>query len=65
MDLRRKPEYYKIDPPWVAGEIVSVLSTPTYGGFTGIELCKKVKINSQKDVKQLAEAKGIAYKEGF
>lgn len=28
-------------------------------------LCEKLKINSQKDTKQLAEAKEIAYKDGF
>jgi leucyl-tRNA synthetase len=65
MDLRKKPEYYKIDPSWVAIEPVAVLETAQYGQFTAIELCKQFKINSQKDVKQLAEAKEIAYSKGF
>ena len=30
-----------------------------------VELCKQMKINSQKDVKKLDEAKDIAYKKGF
>jgi leucyl-tRNA synthetase len=64
--LRKKPEYYNVKPEWVAAlDPVSVLSTPTYGELTAPALVKKMKINSQKDTKQLAEAKEIAYKEGF
>ncbi|KAH9929466.1 leucine-tRNA ligase [Fomitopsis serialis] len=47
MDLRKKAEYYKVDPSWITFEPVPL------------------KIRSQKDIKQLAEAKEIAYKEGF
>ena len=65
MDLRKKPEFYKIDPSWAAIDPVPVLSTPTYGDMTAPALVKQLKIQSQKDVKQLAEAKEIAYKEGF
>ena len=65
MDLRKKAEYYKIDASWANLEPVAVLSTPNYGNLTAPELCKRMKINSPKDVKQLAEAKDIAYKEGF
>ncbi|THH16229.1 hypothetical protein EW146_g4378 [Bondarzewia mesenterica] len=65
MDLRKKAEYYKIDPKWASFDPVPVLSTPTYGEMTAPVLVKKLKINSQKDVKQLAEAKELAYKEGF
>jgi leucyl-tRNA synthetase len=65
MDLRKKAEYYKIDPAWAAPEPVPVLSTPTYGDMTAPALVKALKINSPKDTKQLAEAKEIAYKEGF
>ncbi|KAF6749592.1 leucine-tRNA ligase [Ephemerocybe angulata] len=42
-----------------------VTSTPTYGDMTAPALIKQLKIQSQKDTKQLAEAKEIAYKEGF
>ena len=42
-----------------------MLSTPTYGELTAAALVKQFKIQSQKDTKQLAEAKEIAYKEGF
>ncbi|KZT24984.1 leucyl-tRNA synthetase [Neolentinus lepideus HHB14362 ss-1] len=65
MDLRKKAEFYKIDPSWAAFEPVPVLSTPAYGAMTAPALVKQLKIQSQKDVKQLAEAKDIAYKEGF
>ncbi|KAK0526349.1 cytosolic leucyl tRNA synthetase [Tilletia horrida] len=65
MDLRKKAEFYKIDPSWVALDPIPVLSTPTYGNMTAEALVKKLKINSPKDKNQLAEAKEIAYKEGF
>ncbi|KAI0299066.1 leucine-tRNA ligase [Multifurca ochricompacta] len=65
MDLRKKAEYYKIDPVWAAFDPVPVLSTPAYGDMSAPALVKQLKIVSQKDVKQLAEAKELAYKEGF
>ncbi|KAI5453128.1 cytosolic leucyl tRNA synthetase [Naganishia albida] len=65
MDLRKKAEYYKIKPEWVAHEPIPVLNTPAYGDVTAAALVAKLKINSQKDKVQLAEAKDIAYKEGF
>ncbi|KAH9990344.1 leucyl-tRNA synthetase [Russula vinacea] len=65
MDLRKKAEYYKIDPSWAAYDPVPVLSTPAYGEMSAPALVKQLKIASQKDVKQLADAKELAYKEGF
>jgi leucyl-tRNA synthetase len=65
MDLRKKAEYYKIDPAWAALDPVPVLSTPAYGEMSAPALVKQLKIASQKDVKQLSEAKELAYKEGF
>ncbi|KAJ3773317.1 hypothetical protein FB446DRAFT_733499 [Lentinula raphanica] len=64
-DLRKKAEFYKIDPSWAAIDPVPVISTPTYGDLTAPAVVKQLKIQSQKDTKQLAEAKEIAYKEGF
>ena len=62
----KKPEFYKVKHEWVANLApIPVISTPTYGEMTAPALVKKLKINSQKDTKQLAEAKEIAYKEGF
>ncbi|KAG8986294.1 cytosolic leucyl tRNA synthetase [Tulasnella sp. 427] len=65
MDLKKKPEFYKVQPAWVAPEPIPVLSTPSYGEMSAPFLVQKLKIQSQKDVKQLAEAKELAYKEGF
>ncbi|KAF8317942.1 leucyl-tRNA synthetase [Clavulina sp. PMI_390] len=65
MDLRKKPEYYKIQAEWASIDPIPVLSTPAYGDLTAPALVQKLKIQSQKDQKQLAEAKEIAYKEGF
>lgn len=64
-DLKKKPEFYKIDPSWAAIDPVPVISTPAYGDMTAPAIVKQMKIQSQKDAKQLAEAKEIAYKEGF
>lgn len=65
MDLRKKPEFYKIDPAWATIDPVPVITTPAYGDLTAPAIVKELKIQSQKDTKQLAEAKEIAYKEGF
>ncbi|KAI7877197.1 leucyl-tRNA synthetase [Lichtheimia hyalospora FSU 10163] len=65
-DLKKKSAYYNIQPEWIADyEPVPIIETPTYGNLIAPELCKQKKINSQKDRVQLAEAKEIAYKEGF
>ena len=50
---------------WAAIDPIPVLSTPAYGEMSAPVLVKKLKINSPKDAKQLAEAKEAAYKEGF
>ncbi|QRV97774.1 Isoleucyl-tRNA synthetase [Ceratobasidium sp. AG-Ba] len=65
LDLRKKPEFYGIDPSWAAFDPVPIISTPTYGDLTAPALLKALKIQSQKDTKQLTEAKDIAYKEAF
>jgi len=65
MDLRKKAEFYKIDPSWASIDPIPILSTPTYGELTAPALVKQLKIQSQKDTQRLTEAKEIAYKEGF
>ncbi|CAO1622884.1 unnamed protein product [Parajaminaea phylloscopi] len=65
MELRKKAAYYNVDPAWVAHEPIAVLETPTYGGLTAEVLVKQLKIQSPKDAIPLAEAKELAYKEGF
>jgi leucyl-tRNA synthetase len=64
-DLKKKPEFYGIEAAWAAHDPVPVIRTPTYGELTAPALVKQFKIQSPKDAKQLAEAKEIAYKEGF
>jgi leucyl-tRNA synthetase len=65
MDLSKKADYYKIKKEWVDFEILPIIDTPSYGNLTAKFLVESMKINSPKDAKQLAEAKDLAYKEGF
>ncbi|KAG0196926.1 cytosolic leucyl tRNA synthetase [Mortierella sp. GBA30] len=66
MDLKKKPDYYKIQPEWIASfEPVPIIHTPAYGNLVAPTLCAQMKINSQKDKTQLALAKDAAYKDGF
>jgi len=64
-DLAKKADYYKIKKEWAELEITPIIRTPSYGELTAEFLVKKMKINSPKDTKPLAEAKELAYKEGF
>lgn len=64
-DLRKKPAFYGIDPSWVSFDPFPLIRTPTYGDLCAPALLAALKIQSQKDTKQLAEAKELAYKEGF
>ena len=64
-DLAKKPDYYGIKKEWAELEIVPVVETASYGNLTAKFIVEKMKINSPKDTKQLAEAKDLAYKEGF
>ena len=78
MDFKTKAdmrEKYNIDESWVADyepipiiDIVEESKEESKGepiNMIAVELCKKMNIKSQKDVKKLAEAKDIAYKKGF
>ncbi|SPO26174.1 probable CDC60 - leucine--tRNA ligase, cytosolic [Ustilago trichophora] len=49
MDLRKKAEYFKIDPQWAAFEPIPVIRTPAYGDMTAETLVKQLKIQSAKD----------------
>ncbi|KAG9078712.1 cytosolic leucyl tRNA synthetase [Ceratobasidium sp. 370] len=64
-DLRRKPEFCGIDLAWAAFEPIPIISTPTYGDLTAPALLKALKIQSQKDTKQITGAGDIAYKEAI
>jgi leucyl-tRNA synthetase len=64
-DLAKKADFYGITKEWAELEIFPIIDTPSYGDLCAEFLVKKLKISSPKDAKQLAEAKELAYKEGF
>ncbi|TPX70822.1 leucine---tRNA ligase [Spizellomyces sp. 'palustris'] len=67
-DLKKKAAYYNVQPKWVEpffDSFPSIIRTPNYGDRAAETAVKKLKINSQKDKVQLAEAKAEVYKEGF
>ncbi|PKI83407.1 leucine--tRNA ligase [Malassezia vespertilionis] len=65
VELRKKAEFYKIDPMWVAKDLVPVIQTPGYSNMIAEDLVQKFKVQSPKDKNALAEAKDVAYKQGF
>lgn len=65
LDLQKKADFYGIKKEWIDKEILPIIETPSYGNLTAKFLVESMKINSPKDAKQLAEAKELAYKEGF
>ncbi|KAG0084434.1 cytosolic leucyl tRNA synthetase [Podila epicladia] len=66
MDLKKKPDYYKVQPEWIVPfEPVAIINTPTYGNLAAPTICAQMKIASQKDKTQLALAKDAVYKDGF
>lgn len=65
LDLAKKAEYYKIKREWAELDILPIIETPSYGNLTAKYLVETMKINSPKDAKQLADAKELAYREGF
>ncbi|XHG01555.1 2-isopropylmalate synthase [Aspergillus wentii] len=65
MDLAKKSEYYGIKKEWAELEIFPLIETPEYGNLIAPTLVKQLKINSPKDVNQLAQAKELAYSAGF
>lgn len=64
-DLANKPEYYGIAKEWVNTDIIPIVHTEKYGDKCAEFLVNELKIKSPKDALQLAEAKELAYKEGF
>ena len=66
-DLSKKAEYYKIQKAWVDPFVPPkpIIRTPNFGDLAAAAAIEKLKIKSQKDTKQLAEAKEMVYKEGF
>lgn len=64
-DLAKKAEFYGIKKEWAELEILPIIDTPAYGNIAAKHLVEKMKIQSPKDATLLAEAKDLAYKEGF
>lgn len=64
MDLIKKSQYYGIQKEWAEKEILPIIEGPM-GNLTAKTLVEEMKINSPKDVKQLADAKAVAYKYDF
>lgn len=64
-DLAKKADFYGIRKEWAELEIIPIIDTPSYGNLAAKYLVEKMKINSPKDATQLAQAKDLAYKEGF
>lgn len=62
--LAKKPEFYGISKEWAELKITPVIMTP-YGNLTAPFLVETLKISSSKDIKQLEQAKDLAYKEGY
>ena len=65
MELRKKAEFYKVDPQWVAKDPIPVIRAPGFSNMIAEELVHKYKVQSPKDRNALAEAKEVAYKQGF
>ncbi|KAI0019901.1 leucyl-tRNA synthetase [Xylariomycetidae sp. FL0641] len=62
--LQKKPDFYGIKAEWIDKEIIPIIETPR-GNLIAKALYEQLGINSPKDAKLLADAKEIAYKEGF
>ncbi|KIW58966.1 leucine-tRNA ligase [Exophiala xenobiotica] len=64
-DLAKKADFYGIKKEWAELEIIPIIDTPAYGNLAAKYLVDAKKIQSPKDATLLAEAKDMAYKEGF
>ena len=65
IELSKNAASHNIQLEWVCREILPIIDTPEYGSAIALKLVEKMKINSPKDAKQLAEAKALANKAGF
>ncbi|WFC95607.1 leucine--tRNA ligase [Malassezia brasiliensis] len=65
MELRKKAEFYHVDPQWLTLDPVPVIQAPGYSEMIAEDLVKQFKVQSPKDRNALAEAKDVAYKQGF
>ncbi|KAJ3114345.1 cytosolic leucyl tRNA synthetase [Phlyctochytrium bullatum] len=67
MDLKKKAAFYNVSVDWVEPFLPPkpIIQTPNYGNLAAVAAVEKLKIQSQKDKKLLADAKEVVYKEGF
>ncbi|KAJ3341586.1 cytosolic leucyl tRNA synthetase [Gonapodya sp. JEL0774] len=68
MDLAKKPAFYHVDADkWVKPFLppLPLIRLPTWGDIGAVKAVEHFKVKSQKDKKELAEAKEALYKEGF
>jgi leucyl-tRNA synthetase len=67
LDLAKKAAYYHVQESWVKPFLPPkpIIRTANFGDLAAVAAVEKLKINSQKDKKQLAEAKEMVYKDGF
>ncbi|KAH9247512.1 leucine-tRNA ligase [Batrachochytrium salamandrivorans] len=66
-DLLKKSSYYHVQKKWIEPymPLKPIISTSNLGDLAAVTAVEKFKIVSQKDKKQLADAKDLVYKEGF
>jgi leucyl-tRNA synthetase len=66
-DLIKKPAYHNIHLKWVEPFLPPrpIIQTPNYGNLAAVTAVQKFNIKSQRDKKELAEAKEAVYKEGY
>lgn len=64
VELGKKSAFYGIEKAWVDKEIIPIIQTPA-SNLIAKHLYETMNIKSPKDTKQLAEAKEVAYKQGF
>jgi leucyl-tRNA synthetase len=67
LDLLKKPAYYHVQTSWIEPFLppLPIIQTPNFGNLAAVKAVEDLKIKSQKDKLQLAEAKDKVYKEGF
>ncbi|WFD32159.1 leucine--tRNA ligase [Malassezia sp. CBS 17886] len=65
MDLRKKAAFYQVDPAWLALDPVPVIRTPEFGDMIAERVVQQFKVQGPKDKNALAQAKDVAYKQGF
>jgi leucyl-tRNA synthetase len=65
--LNKKSAYYHVQKKWVEPFLPPhpIIKTPNLGDLAAVTAVEQLKINSQKDKQQLAQAKEMVYKEGF